>query len=178
MAFAPSDVDFQPIVTSVVAAYGRQKTVAWLQAMKSTAGDHAYPDDEAVESAVNQGRVAFGVINEYYWLRFHGDAAAKNARIVTFAAHDPGYVLFVAGAAALASSKHPREAQQFLAFLTTPEAQKIVATAGIEYPLAQPTLGTGPLGRPFTSLAPNPIDVDRLGDGSLAIALLRQAGLI
>ncbi len=178
MAFAPADVDFQPIVTSMVAAYGEPKTVAWLKAMKATAGDHAYPDDETVESAVNQGRVAFGVINEYYWLRFHDNAAAKNAKITTFAPKDPGYVLFVAGAAALASSKHPAAAQKFLAFLTTPEAQKLVAETGIEYPLAEPTLGTGPLGRPFTALQPNPIDVARLGDGSLAVTLLRNAGLI
>ena len=49
---------------------------------------------------------------------------------------DPGYVINVAGAGVLASSKHQAEAQKFLAFLVSPAAQKIIAhDESYEYPL-------------------------------------------
>jgi iron(III) transport system substrate-binding protein len=178
MAFAPADTDFQPIVTSVVAAYGKTATLNWLQKMKANAGSDVYPDDETVEASVNEGRVAFGVINEYYWLRFHRGFGGNHTDIAFFAPHDPGYVLFVSGAATLAHSKHQAAAQRFLAFLTTKKAQEIVAQYGIEYPLAAPALGTSELGRSFRRLSPTPLSVGRLGDGSLAIDLLRQVGLL
>ena len=69
LAFAPSETDFQPIVTSVVKTYGKAEALSWLQGIKSNAGSHIYPDNETIANDVNRGAVAFGVVNQYYWYR-------------------------------------------------------------------------------------------------------------
>ena len=84
-----------------------------------------------------------------------------------FAPRDAGYVIDVAGAGALESSKHAAEAQKFLAFLVSPAAQKILASdESYEYPLGSGVKTTKPL-IPFATLRPNPITVMQLGTGAL-----------
>jgi iron(III) transport system substrate-binding protein len=82
----------------------------------------------------------------------------------------------------LKSSKHQAAAQKFLAFLVSPQGQEIIARAAgneqsYEYPLADGVTTSAPE-TPFDQLQPNPITIADLGDGSAAIALLRQAGLL
>jgi iron(III) transport system substrate-binding protein len=45
---APSETDFQPIVTSVAADIGDAATVKWLEALKANAGVHTDPDNETL----------------------------------------------------------------------------------------------------------------------------------
>lgn len=187
LALAPQETDFQPIVTAYDRAYGKAATLKWLSAIKSNASGHIYPDNETIASEVNQGAVAFGVINQYYWYRMRAeDGAAKVHSLIThFAPGDPGYVIDVSGAAVLKSSKHQAEAQKFLAFLTSRKAQEIIATPGLgasqsisfEYPLASGVTTKAPE-TPFTQLKPYPITIGQIGTGTTAIALMRQAGLL
>jgi iron(III) transport system substrate-binding protein len=87
-------------------------------------------------------------------------------------------VIDVSGAGILASSAHKTEAQQFVAFLVGRDAQEILAhDESYEYPLGSGVVTAKPL-VPFKTLQPDPITVARLGDGSLAISLLRQASLL
>jgi len=105
-----------------------------------------------------------------------------HSRLAYFAPHDPGYVIDVSGAAVLKSSRHQAAAQKFLAFLVSQQGQDIIARAAgneqsYEYPLAAGVTTSAPE-TPFGQLEPNPITIADLGDGSAAIALLRQAGLL
>jgi iron(III) transport system substrate-binding protein len=88
-------------------------------------------------------------------------------------------VVDVSGAAVLKSSSHQAAAQKFLAFLVSRQAQEIIGghSLSYEYPLAAGVTQSAPE-TPFSQLQPNPITVAELGDGSTAIALLRQAGLL
>ena len=84
LALAPQETDFQPIVTAYDRAYGKAATLKWLSAIKSNASGHIYPDNETIASEVNQGAVAFGVINEYYWYRMRAEVgAAKMHSLIT-----------------------------------------------------------------------------------------------
>jgi iron(III) transport system substrate-binding protein len=180
LAIAPSETDFQPVVTSVTRAYGRQRTVAWLRALKANAGQHSYPDNETVVNDVNRGTVAFGLIDQYYWYRLRAEigTSATHSALASFRPVDPGYVLDVSGAAVLKSSRHQAEAQRFLAFLVSPTAQSIIAhSLSFEYPIASAPHAE-PAEPPFSSLQPNPISIGELGDGSGAVTLLREAGLL
>jgi iron(III) transport system substrate-binding protein len=187
LALAPQETDFQPIVTAYDKAYGRAATLKWLGAVKSNAAGHVYPDNETITSEVNQGAVAFGVVNQYYWYRMRAEIGAgkTHAMITHFAAHDPGYVVDVSGAAVLKSSKHQAEAQRFLAFLVSKKAQEIIAHPGtgpgesisFEYPLASGVTTTAPE-TPFSQLRPYPITIGQLGAGTTAIDLMHQAGLL
>lgn len=180
LAIAPSETDFQPIVTAVDQAEGDQATVAWLKSVNANAGGRVYPDNETVVNEVNRGTAALGVINQYYWYRIRDEIGASNmhAKIAFFAPHDPGYVVDVSGAGILKSSGHQADAQKFLAFLVSPTAQKIIATSeSYEYPLLPSVTARG--GQvPLAALAPYPVSIAQLGDGETAVTLLRQAGLL
>jgi iron(III) transport system substrate-binding protein len=187
LALAPGETDFQPIVTAYQHAYGTAATLTWLTKIDANAAGHIYPDNETISSQVNRGAVAFGIINQYYWYRLRAEIGASNmhSKIVFFAPRDPGYVLDVSGAAVLKSSTHQAAAQKFVAFLVSKQAQEIIATPGtgtgqslsFEYPIAAGV--TTKAGEPpFGQLQPYPITISQLGDGSAAVALMRQAGLI
>ncbi len=184
LAFAAGETDFQPIVTSVIRTYGQAAALRWLDGIKANAASHIVPDNETIADEVNRGQVAFGVINQYYWYRLRAEigASAMHSQITYFAPHDPGYVLDVSGAAVLKSSKHQAAAQEFLAFLVSEQGQEIIARAAgneqsYEYPLVSGVTTSAPE-TPFNQLQPNSITIADLGDGSAAIALLRQAGLL
>src|SRR5260370_23932778 len=108
-----------------------------------------------------------------------------HSKVAFLAPRDPGYVLDVSGAAVLKSSKLQAAAQKFVAFLVSKQGQEILATPGtgagqslsFEYPIVSgvTTRGGEP---PFSQLQPYPITVTQLGDGSTAVALMRQAGLL
>jgi iron(III) transport system substrate-binding protein len=184
IALAPGETDFQPIVTSVLRTYGHAAALSWLEGVKSNAASHIVPDNETIANEVNRGQVAFGIINEYYWYRLQAEigASAMHSQITYFAPHDPGYVIDVSGAAVLKSSKNQAAAQKFLSFLVSKQGQEIIARASgneqsYEYPLGSGVTTSAPE-TPFDQLQPNSITIADLGDGSAAIALLRQAGLL
>jgi iron(III) transport system substrate-binding protein len=187
LALAPQETDFQPIVIAYERAYGKAATLTWLAALKKNAAGHVYPDNETVASEVNQGAIAFGIVNQYYWYRMRAEIGASRvkAQITHLAPHNPGYVIDVSGAAVLKSSKHQAEAQKFLAFVVSPQGQDIIATPGtgpgqsisFEYPLASGVTTKAPE-MPLRQLQPYPITIAQLGTGSDGIALLREAGLL
>jgi iron(III) transport system substrate-binding protein len=184
VAFAAGETDFQPIVTSVLKTYGQAAALRWLNGMKSNAASHLLSNNETLVNDVNRGQVAFGLINEYYWYRLRAEigASAMHSQLAYFAPRDPGYVIDVSGAAVLKSSKHQAAAQKFLAFLVSEQGQDIIARAqgneqSYEYPLGNGVTTSAPE-TPFSQLQPNSITIADLGDGSTAIALLRQAGLL
>jgi iron(III) transport system substrate-binding protein len=179
IGIAPSDADFLPLVSAVLAAKGHDATVAWLKGLKTNA--QIFDDDEGVVAAVNRGGVATGIINNYYWARLHvglGDAATKSA-IYHFPNADVGALVVVSGAAVLKASKNSDAAQQFLAYLVSERGQKLMAESHIdfEYPL-RAGVTADPILKPFDQLSPPPIDVQKLGDDSQAAKLLREAGLL
>ena len=77
LALAPSETDFQPIVTSVDRQDGNAATQRWLEGLKSNASAHIYPDNETIVDEVNRGAVAMGVINQYYWYRLQAELGAS-----------------------------------------------------------------------------------------------------
>jgi iron(III) transport system substrate-binding protein len=180
LAVAAGETDFQPIVTSVARTHGEAAALKWLEAIKSNAGSHVYPDNETIADEVNRGAVAFGVVNQYYWYRMRAELGAENvhSRITYFAPRDPGYVVNISSAGILESSKHKSAAQRFLAYLVSRQGQEIIAhSISFEYPIASGVSAAAPE-TPFAQLQPNPITIPQIGDGSSAIALMRKAGLL
>lgn len=185
LAFAAGESDFQPVVTAVEHAYGRAKTLAWLEGIRANVvgATHTYTSDETVTEAVNRGQVAFGVVNQYYWYRLRDQVGRSNvhSKIAYFAPHDPGYVIDVSGAAVLKSSSHKPAAQRFLSFLVSKAGQRIIAdpsrSISYEYPLDS-GVRTRAAETPFDRLAPYPVTVGELGTGKLAVTLLKEAGFL
>ncbi|OJA48803.1 iron ABC transporter substrate-binding protein [Burkholderia ubonensis] len=176
---APSDADFLPLVSAVLALHGEAATLQWLKGLKTNA--QIFDDEEGVTAAVNRGGVVTGIVNNYYWARLHaelGDKSTKSA-VYHFAHGDVGGVVNVSGAAVLKASKHAADAQKFVAYLVSERAQKLMATSHVsfEYPL-HPGVAPDPILKPFNELSPPSLSFEQLGDDSQAGRLLRQAGLL
>ena len=180
LAFAAGETDFQPIVTSVLQAYGKSATLKWLDGIKANAQSHVYADNETIANEVNRGVVAFGVINQYYWYRLRAQIGKSNMHslITYFMPRDPGYVIDVSGAGVVKSSSHKAAAQKFVNFLVSEKGQEVIAhSISFEYPIAS-GVTTVQHETPFSDLQPYPIGVGQLGTGARAIALLQEAQLL
>jgi iron(III) transport system substrate-binding protein len=178
LGIAPSETDFQPLITSIAKFDGSAAAEKWLEGMK--ANSKIYPDNETVVAQVNNGESAIGLINHYYWYRLRDEVGQKglHSALAYYAAHDPGDLLNVSGAAVLKSSSHQAAAQAFVAFLVSTEGQEALAHShSYEYPL-RPGVAPAKGLRPFTTLQPAPITLSELGDGSAPLELEQKLGLL
>lgn len=178
IGIAPGETDFQPIVTSIAASKGNAAALAFLKAIK--ANGRIESDNEALVADVNKGTVDFGLINHYYWHRLRDElgAAKINSALSYLAPQDDGYLLDVAGAAVLRSSKHQAAAQAFVAFLVSKHGEDVMSAGDtMEYPLGSGAVANAAL-TPLSSLHPKDFDLEQIGDGKTAVTLLQQAGLL
>lgn len=134
---------------------GNESFVAWVSALRLTLGDELVKafllklkenkiallssSHTDVRKAVGRGEFAIGLINHYYFhlQKQEPDPAVREVGILY---HDQGTfqvgtLINAAGAALVKNAKNLREAQQFLDFLVSPEAQKLFAELNFEYPL-------------------------------------------
>lgn len=178
VGYAPTETDFQPLITAVAVLDGPQAAQTWLQGLKSNG--KVYDDNEALIAAVNRGEVATGLVDHYYWYRLRDEVgrAKTDSALHYFGGGDPGALVDVSGAAVLKSSGNAAEAQRFLAYLVSRPAQQIVATSeSYEYPLGSGVTTTRVL-KPLSQLQPPQLTVEQLGDGRGALQSLQQVGLL
>jgi iron(III) transport system substrate-binding protein len=178
LALAPSETDFQPLVTAVVKLHGMAAAESWLKGLQANA--RIYPDNEAVVNQVNNGESAIGPINSYYWYRLRVELGRSGMRSALhyYRAGDAGDLVDVSGAAVLASSSHKAAAQAFLRFLVSATGQRTIARSdSYEYPLRagiRPHRGLPAL----SSLGAPALTPAELGDGSAALTLEQRLGLL
>jgi iron(III) transport system substrate-binding protein len=127
-AASPAGADFQAIVGAMLELKGEAVTAAWLKAMKQNAT--AYRGNGAALKAVNAGEIEGAVIYHYYYF---GDQAktgenSNNTALYYFRNEDPGAFVSISGGGALATSKHPSQAQAFLKWIVGAGGQKVLQT--------------------------------------------------
>ena len=178
VGFAPSETDFQPLVTSIARLKGKPAAEAWLEGIKENG--RVYPDNETVVAQVNNGQSALGPINHYYWYRLRREQGASGtpSRLHPFAKGDPGDLINVSGAAVLRSSAKQADAQKLVAYLVSAAGQTALADSdSYEYPLrpgVPPPHGLPPLSSFGTSV----LTPAQLGDGREALELEQKVGLL
>lgn len=178
IAFAPTETDFQPLVTAVIQQQGEAAAEEWLRGLKDNAD--LYEDNEAIIAAVNRGDVAAGLVEHYYWYRLRDELGADtiDSALHYFAAGDPGGLVAVSGAGVLKSSSHAADAQAFLRYLVSEPAQEIIVNSkSYEYPL-RPGVTNPKLQKSFDSLKPPAVSISQLGDGQAAFELMQKVGLL
>jgi iron(III) transport system substrate-binding protein len=178
LGFAPSETDFQPLITAIVKLDGAATAERWLTGLQ--ANGKIYPDNETVVSQVNNGESALGPINHYYWYRLRAELGngGMHSALHYYKQDDPGDLVNVSGAAVLKSSSHQADAQAFLAFLVSHAGQETIAHShSYEYPL-RPGVPPAPGLRPFADIHPVALTPAELGDGSKALAMEQKLGLL
>jgi iron(III) transport system substrate-binding protein len=178
LGFAPSETDFQPLITAITKLDGVATAERWLKGLQ--ANSKLYPDNETVVAQVNDGESAVGIINHYYWFRLRAELGqgAMHSALHYYAPGDPGDLINISGAAILKSSSRQADAQRFLAFLVSHTGQETIAHShSYEYPL-RAGVPPAPGLRPFAQLHPVSVTPAELGDGSAALALEQKLGLL
>lgn len=176
VAFNPKSAAFLEEVTAVEVATDRATAQKWLAALKQNA--KAYPSNTAMVVAVDRGDVASAIAGDNYWFAVAKERGAEtmSARIHYVGNKDPGALITVSGAATLKSSPHPEAAQQFLAFLASPDGQNAVARAAADYPQRQGIVSPYKL-TPLSELDASPITPSQIGTARGALDLERAVGL-
>ncbi|MBZ9818908.1 iron ABC transporter substrate-binding protein [Mesorhizobium sp. CA4] len=176
-AASPSGADFQAIVSALLELKGEAATADWLKAMKENFT--AYKGNSTVMKAVNAGEIDGGVIYHYYYF---GDQAktgenSRNLAMHYFKNQDPGAFVSISGGGVLASSKHPKEAQAFLKWVTGKGGQDVLKTGtSYEYAVGKDAQSNPKL-VPLADLQAPKVDPARLNSKKV-IELMTQAGLL
>jgi len=176
-AASPSGADFQAIVSALLQLKGEPATAGWLKAMKENFT--AYKGNSTVMKAVNAGEIEAGVIYHYYYF---GDQAktgenSKNVALHYFKNQDPGAFVSVSGGGVLASSKHPKEAQAFLKWVTGKGGQDVLKNgSSFEYAVGKGAQSNPKL-VPLADLQAPKVDATTLNSKKVT-DLMTAAGLL
>lgn len=171
--------DTMPLIRTIAVEDGRDQALAWLKGLKRNA--KLYQHSSGLVAAVNNGDVAVGISNSYYYYRLREQVGKDKmtSRVHHFEHGDPGGLINISGMAVLKYAPHPKLAQEFLAFAVSAKAQNVLAhsTIDFEYPL-RPGVKANPQLKPLAQLQPPKVTIKQLGDDSEALKLLQEAGLL
>ncbi|MEO3741259.1 iron(III) transport system substrate-binding protein [Kosakonia oryzendophytica] len=137
-AASPSGADFQAIVSAMLSLKGEKATLDWLKAMKTNFTP--YKGNSTVMKAVNAGQIDGGVIYHYYYFVDQSKTGenSKNTQLHYFKHQDPGAFVSISGGGVLASSKHPKQAQAFIKWITGKTGQDMLRTnTAFEYAVGE-----------------------------------------
>ncbi|MBA0165067.1 iron ABC transporter substrate-binding protein [Pectobacterium versatile] len=176
-AASPSGADFQAIVSAYLELKGEKATQEWLKGMKENFT--AYKGNSTVMKAVNAGQIDSGVIYHYY--RFVDQAKtgenSNNTKLYYFKHKDPGAFVSISGGGVLASSKHTKEAQAFIQWITGKSGQEVLRTNNaFEYAVGVNAASNDKL-VPLKDLDAPKVDAAKLNSKKV-VDLMTQAGLL
>ncbi len=175
VAWAPTNGSFQSFVTAMRVIEGDEKTLEWLKAMKAN-DVKKYGNNTSIVKALGRGEVHVGLVNHYYLPRF----TKKDANFPVahhFTNGDAGAMVNVAGLAILKSTDQKEDAQAFIKYMVSSDAQKYFASKTNEYPLAKGVQADASL-VPLNKLNPPKIDLSKLDSLKETLKLLEEAGVV
>jgi iron(III) transport system substrate-binding protein len=179
-AYAPSGA-FVATTQYLLSTQGEEKTRELLEAIKANGVNEQKNGN--VRDTVEAGTHAMGLSNHYYWwvlANQKGGPDQLTSKIYHFPTEDPGNLILSSGAGVLKSSKNADAAQDFLAWLTSPEGgQKLIAAGGAEVAAQYPVaigVASETVGDLSDVKSPN-YDMDVLADAKEAEDLLKERGM-
>lgn len=137
IGWAPTNGSFQAMVTAMRATWGEEKTREWLNGIQAN-NPVVYSSNTPIVFGVAAGEVDVGFVNHYYLYRFlaeEGDSFP--ARNYFLPGGGPGSLVMVSGAGILNTAPNAANAQRFIDFLLSVEAQQYFAAETFEYPVVE-----------------------------------------
>ena len=177
IGWAPTNGSFQAMVTGMRLIWGEERTREWLEGIVANE-PKVYAKNTPTVAATGFGEVEVGFVNHYYLHRFiaeEGDGFA--ARNYFLPGGGPGSAVLVTGAAILKTADNDSEAERFLEYLLSADAQRYFAEETYEYPLVDGVKRADLLPE-LASLNTPDIDVSDLGDLATTQNLLREVGAL
>jgi iron(III) transport system substrate-binding protein len=133
------------LAASVLAADGPEATEAWARGVAQNLARPPQGGDRDQFRAIPPGQCRLAISNTYYLAAFGASENAADKALferigVIFpnqAPGDRGAHVNVSGASLVRTSPNRESAVRFLEYLTTPEAQQILALGNMEYPVVE-----------------------------------------
>lgn len=178
VGWAPTNASFHTFVTALRVLEGEERAQEWLEAM--LANDvQAYEGNAQIVEAVASGEISVGLVNHYYLYRFLAEQGESfSARNYHFRTPNAGSIINVAGVAILNTAKNPEQAQQFVEYLLSTDAQQYFATQTHEYPLIDAAIEGPDLLIPLNEIATPDIQLNDLDDLAGTLELLQSVGAL
>ena len=174
IAIAPTNASFQSFVTGMRVTEGDEKTAEFLSAMKVNAV--LYEKNGQILDAVENGEVAAGLLNHYYWFEKAAEIGsdAMKSKMAWFSDGDAGNLVNVAGVSLL--SENPN-ALVFAKWLLGDTAQKYFLENTFEYSMTS-DVAPDPTLPKLSEINGPKIDLSDLSSLEQTLQLLSEAGLI
>ncbi len=179
IGIAPTNASFQAFVTAMRLSEDDDATRQWLLDLKEN-DPKEYEKNTPIVEAAAAGEVDLGLVNHYYVYLVKEEQPDAPIANHFLASGDPGALVSVAGAGALASSDQSDAAERFVEFLLSEQGQRFYTEEAeeAEYPLIE---GVNPKeGLPPLSELTGP-DVELTAFGAeleSTIELLRETGYL
>jgi iron(III) transport system substrate-binding protein len=137
IGWAPSNGSFQAMVTAMRATWGEAQTREWLTGIQAN-NPVVYSGNTPIVSGVAAGEVDVGFVNHYYLYRFLAEEGESfPARNQFLPGGGPGSLIMVSGVGILNTAPNADNAQRFIDFLLSVEAQQYFADETFEYPVVE-----------------------------------------
>ncbi len=177
IGWAPTNGSFQAFVTALRLIEGEDRAREWLEGIQANE-PVVYPDNSTTLEGVASGEVEVGFVNHYYLYRALAEQGEDfGARNYYLKNGDPGALIIVAGAGILQTADNPEEAQRFVDYLLSEEAQQYFADETFEYPLVEGV--ETPEGLvPLSEIQHPDVDLGDLDDLQGTLELLRETGVL
>lgn len=177
IGWAPTNGSFQAFVTALRVLEGDARAREWLSGIQANQ-PKVYEGNTAIVDAAGKGEIEVGFVNHYYLFRFlkeRGDSFP--ARNHTFPGGDVGNLINVAGAGILDTAKNVENAEAFIRFMLSEEAQAYFAEQTTEYPLVA-GIAIDPRLKPLLEIETPDVDLSNLDDLEGTLQLLQELGIL
>ena len=177
-------------LAALIELWGRDEALAWAKGVVANMARPPQGGDIDQIKAVAAGQCDVALANSYYWIRLARsenpeDKAAAAKTVMIFPGQfgpggtpppGAGTLVNISGGGVAANAPNRANAVRFLEYLTSPEAQAILAEANNEYPAAKGAAVPEGL-RPYANFQPSPLPVAVYGRRQAeAQALFDEAG--
>ena len=138
-----SHVYNRALISSIIAANGKSAAKTWAEGLVTNFARSPRGNDRAQIKAITAGECDITIVNHYYYGKLVNSpnveerqwAESVNIIIPNQAENDRGAHINISGGGIAKYSKNRKEAESFLEFLISEEAQKLYASINYEYPV-------------------------------------------
>ena len=177
IGWAPTNGSFQAFVTALRLIEGEDRAREWLEGIQAN-DPVVYPDNMTALEGVASGEVDVAFVNHYYLYRALAEQGEDfGARNYYLEGGDPGALIIVAGVGILQTANNPEEAQRFVDYLLSDEAQQFFTDEDYEYPLVEGIQTPEGL-VPLDEIEHPDVDLGDLDDLQGTLELLRETGVL
>lgn len=127
----------QSLVAMLLDAHGKKKTAQLMSGWVNNLATKVYSNDTKLMQGILAGKGDLGIVNTYYFGRLKRKNPDIKLALFWPNQNDRGVHVNVSGAAVTKSSKQKEEAQKFIEWLTSNNAQKLFAELNMEYPVRE-----------------------------------------